>query len=183
MYSIVVLIIFIIQLTLNVDSFNYLSKSIRQPLLHGLNAIRRFRPSNRDKQVSKWIESIEYDRVKSKPPTTLMEDPLIPLVESIIIAADKRKAVEISAFRVFQLTEVTSFMILIEGNSKPQNQAIALSIEEDVLQTFNVSAAMQGTAASGWILIDYGSVIVHIMTPQMKSFYKLEKRWKDAEVL
>lgn len=59
----------------------------------------------------------------------------------------------------------------------------------------------EGTAASGWILLDYGrvnhthpnlvkysiirtsgSVIVHVMTPQMRNFYKIEKRWKDAEV-
>ncbi len=39
----------------------------------------------------------------------------------------------------------------------------------------------QGDASGGWILLDYGSIIVHIMTPQMRNFYKLEKRWKDAE--
>ena len=40
----------------------------------------------------------------------------------------------------------------------------------------------QGDASGGWIILDYGSIIVHIMTPQMRNFYKLEKRWKDAEV-
>ena len=39
----------------------------------------------------------------------------------------------------------------------------------------------QGSASSGWIVLDYGSLIVHIMTPQLRNFYKLEKRWKDSE--
>ena len=136
----------------------------------------------------------------------------------------------ISAFRVFQLTEVTTFMVIVEGNSKPQNQAIALAIEvrisayywyfnalfltlylkDDVKIDFNgqLPISKEGSASSGWILLDYGnpslrcrfwyfqnnknalikfrqtgSVIVHVMTPQMRNFYKIERRWKDAEVL
>jgi len=47
---------------------------------------------------------------------------------------------------------------------------------------FTTQPHKEGDAASGWILLDYGSLIVHIMTPQMRNFYKLEKRWKDAEI-
>jgi len=47
---------------------------------------------------------------------------------------------------------------------------------------FTRQPSKEGDAASGWILLDYGSAIVHIMTPQMRNFYKLEKRWKDAEM-
>lgn len=55
-------------------------------------------------------------------------------------------------------------------------------LQEDVAEKFNKEQPLnQGTADSGWILLDYGSVIVHIMTPQMKNFYKLERKWKDGE--
>lgn len=56
------------------------------------------------------------------------------------------------------MTEVTTFMVIIEGNSKPQNQAIALTIEEDISLDFEGKKpfSKEGTAASGWILLDYG---------------------------
>jgi hypothetical protein len=50
------------------------------------------------------------------------------------------------------------------------------------LVEFAEQPSKQGSAVSGWILLDYGSIIVHVMTPQMRNFYKLEKRWKEAEV-
>ena len=141
-------------------------------------------PSNRDKRIQNILDIIDYsrDRNSAEIPVALLDDPLVPLVETIVRAADKRKASFISAFRVFQLTEVTTFMITIEGNSKPQNQAIANAIEEDLEVEFKETPySKEGTAASGWLLLDYGSIMVHIMTPQMRKFYKLEQKWKDAE--
>jgi hypothetical protein len=95
------------------------------------NNIRRL-PNKRDRRLAEILDAIEYDRSSDKdfvPAVPLAKDPLIPLIESVVKAADKRKASSISVFRVHDLTEVTTFMVLIEGNSKPQNQAISLAIE------------------------------------------------------
>lgn len=46
----------------------------------------------------------------------------------------------------------------------------------------NEVPSKQGSANSGWLVLDYGSLIVHIMTPQLRNFYKLEKRWKESEM-
>ncbi|KAJ1431230.1 hypothetical protein B484DRAFT_448493 [Ochromonadaceae sp. CCMP2298] len=140
--------------------------------------------SNRDKTLSNMIDSITYSRARGEPMVSLADDPLVPMVEAIVKSADMRKAASIKVLRVFQLTEVTQFMILIEGYNNRQNQAIALAIEDDVQESFdNTPFAKEGTAASGWILMDYGSIIAHIMTPQMSAFYKLEKKWAGAEYM
>ena len=60
---------------------------------------------------------------------------------------------------------------------------IANSIEDTLLTEHSLAVHKEGTAASGWIVLDYGSLIIHIMTPQMRNFYKIERRWKDAEEL
>lgn len=143
---------------------------------------RRKGSTKRDTMLEQILESVDFTRSKAPPQVPIATDPLLPMVQAIALAADKRKAGSINAFRISHITEITTFMVVIEGNSRPQNQAIALAIEEDVLVAFTEQPSKEGDAASGWILLDYGSVIVHIMTPQMRNFYKLEKRWKDAEV-
>jgi ribosome-associated protein len=142
---------------------------------------RKRKPNNRDKMIAGILEDTEFLRASNPPPIPLSEDPSLPMVEDIIRAVDKRKAKNIKAIRICHLTEVTTFMVICEGNSRPQNQAIANAVEEDVLLNFQEQPNKEGDAASGWVLLDYASVIVHIMTPQMRNFYKLEKRWKESE--
>lgn len=139
--------------------------------------------NKRDRSIDSIINQIDFARSRESELIPLSEDPSLPMIKTIIMAADKRKANYITAMRISHLTEVTTFMVVIEGTSRPQNQAIALSVEEDVLIGYSEQPSKQGNAASGWIVLDYGSVIVHVMTPQMRNFYKLERRWKDSEVL
>lgn len=141
------------------------------------------KPNKRDQMIAGILEDTEFLRASNPPPIALKDDPLLPMVEEVIRAADKRKAKNIKAIRICHLTEVTTFMVICEGNSRPQNQAIANAVEEDVLLNFQENPTKEGDAASGWILLDYASVIVHIMTPQMRNFYNLEKRWKESEVM
>ena len=145
------------------------------------NLLMSKKQTNRDKNLSKIIEEVTYKRPKQENSIAIKDDPLYPMIETIVTAADNRKAGAIAALRINHLTEVTTFMVIVEGNSRPQISAIALSIEDDVLVQYQMQPSKQGVADSGWILLDYGSVIVHIMTPQIRQFYKLEKRWKDAE--
>jgi ribosome-associated protein len=147
-----------------------------------MNDVRKT-PNQRDRKMQNILEAVDFSRKPVAPSAPLMEDPLIPMIDAIVNAADQRKATYMAAFRISSITEVTTFMVIIEGNSRPQNQAIALAVEDAVLLGFQQQPAKQGDAASGWILLDYGPVIVHVMTPQMRGFYKLEKRWKDAEMI
>jgi len=117
------------------------------------------------------------------PPNT---DPLAPLVLTIVQAADTRKAEEIRAIRVSKLTATTSFIVMVSGNSRPQNQAISVAIQDSVEEFADGmrtkgNGVPEGDANSGWILLDYGNVIVHIMTPKSRLFYDIEGMWKKGE--
>ena len=108
----------------------------------------------------------------------------MPLVQCIARAADKRKAEGVTALRVSHLTVTTEFFVNLVGNSRPQNQAIAAAITDDVAEHFGGRKPRnEGTADSGWILLDYGEVIVNIMTPRSREYYDLESFWKDAQPL
>ncbi len=88
------------------------------------------------RKMQQLATDINFQRVSTEEVCDIRGDSLIPLIETIVTAADKRKANYMHVMRVSPLTEVTSFMVVLEGNSKPQNQAIALSIEVSLLSQY-----------------------------------------------
>ena len=111
------------------------------------------------------------------------QDELAELVRCIVRGADGRKADNIVAMRVSKISTVTSFVVIVTGNSRPQNQAIAAVIKDDVNEEFELlpgaTGVPEGSADSGWTVLDYGSVMVHVMTPKSRLFYNIEGKWKD----
>ncbi len=79
--------------------------------------------------------------------------------------------------------EVCSFadyFVICSGESKRQLKAIIDAIVGE-LKSDNIKAMHEeGTPDSGWVLLDYGAVIVHIFDPVQREFYKLEKLWESA---
>lgn len=76
------------------------------------------------------------------------------------------------------------FFVVSSGESGRQIQAIVEEIRLQVkkkLQTLPLR--IEGTAPSGWVLMDYGSVIVHVFSPAMRDYYQLEALWSDAPVV
>lgn len=120
----------------------------------------------------------------------IWDDELAPVVKEIVMAADGRKAQDIVALRVSKCTSLTSFVLILCGNSRPQNQAIAASIRDSMKEAFVTTdgketyslrgnGVPEGSADSGWILLDYGDIMVHIMTPKSRLFYDMEGQWRD----
>ncbi|KAL7476284.1 hypothetical protein ACHAW6_002159 [Cyclotella cf. meneghiniana] len=103
------------------------------------------------------------------PPGSVNDDQLAGFVSDIVRAADMQKAVDIVAMRVTKCTLLMNFIVVVSRTSLPQNQAIANSVMKDVKEKFDGKGCLgrgvpEGTADSGWILLDYGEVMVHVMT-------------------
>ena len=111
------------------------------------------------------------------------QDEVADLVRCIAKAADARKADDIVALRVSHVSTLTTFLVILSGNSRPQNQAIAAAITKDVEQAFSLkpggSGVPEGSPESGWMVLDYGAVMVHIMTPKSRLYYNVEGQWRD----
>lgn len=127
-------------------------------------------------------ESVDQTKEQSGPPS---DDDLAPLVRVIAKAADMRKANDVVAMRISKLSTVAGFVVICSGNSRPQNQAIAAAIKDDVDEKFGGEHRLlgngvpEGNADSGWILLDYGDIIVHVMTPKSRLFYDIEGQWRE----
>jgi ribosome-associated protein len=158
---------------------------------------RQRQPSNQQTQqdMIRFMEQPVATRTTITAQDILVDDATMALVECIVRAADGRKGEQIAAWIVQHVTTLTSVLVVVSGNSRPQNQAIGNAISQAVLEanllptlpTSSLSSkptgpAIEGTAESGWMLIDYGSVMVHIMTPKSRLFYNVEGQWRDSAV-
>jgi ribosome-associated protein len=81
-------------------------------------------------------------------------------------------------------TLISDYFILCSGNSERQLKAIADGIGESLAETLQIKPRhTEGAPSTGWILMDFADIIVHIFTPNTRAFYDLEGLWSEAQVL
>ena len=104
------------------------------------------------------------------------------IFKAIIHAIQEKKGGNIVSLDLRKIPEaVSDFFIICEASNSTQLKAIADFVEEDVKLKCDESAYKhEGRQAQQWILIDYVNVVVHIMMPEPRKFYKLEELWSDA---
>jgi ribosome-associated protein len=100
----------------------------------------------------------------------------------IIKAIQEKKGENIIALDLRKIPEaVSDYFIVCEAGSTTQVKAIADFVEETVKKELGeVPYRHEGYTALHWVLIDYINIVVHIMQPQTRKFYKLEEMWSDA---
>jgi ribosome-associated protein len=105
------------------------------------------------------------------------------LFKSIINAIQDKKGEYIISLDLRKIPEaVADFFIICEAGSSTQVKAIADFIEHHTKQTVNeIPYRTEGHHGGQWVLIDYVNVVVHVMQPETRKFYKLEEMWSDAE--
>lgn len=100
--------------------------------------------------------------------------------EIIIKALDDKKAIDIRALRVTDLTAVADFFIIAGGTSNTHVRSLAEEVEFKLKQAGIEIRGIEGRA-TGWILLDCYDVLVHIFMPEVRDMYNLERLWGDAE--
>jgi ribosome-associated protein len=104
------------------------------------------------------------------------------IFKTIIRAIQEKKGEHIISLDLRKIPEaVADFFIICEANNQPQIRAISDHVEEEVKKlTEEKPYHHEGKQALQWVLIDYVNIVVHIMMPDSRKFYKLEEMWSDA---
>jgi len=107
------------------------------------------------------------------------------IFKTIIHAIQEKKGDKIVSLDLRKIPEaVADFFIICEATNNTQLRAIADSVEHEVKQNCGeLPYKHEGHKAEQWILIDYVNVVVHIMLPEPRKFYRLEEMWSDAGVM
>lgn len=104
------------------------------------------------------------------------------LVKKIVQILDDKKAQNIEVLRVSDVTALTEYMVICTGTSSTQIRALAGYVEEIVKKDDEVMVHhTEGYNDTGWILLDYGYVLVHVFDADTRGRYQLEKLWDEAE--
>jgi ribosome-associated protein len=97
--------------------------------------------------------------------------------------AEDKKAADIVLLDLTGLTTLADYFVIASGGSERQLDAIADGIIEGLRAEKVRPIGREGLAVSHWVLIDYGSVIVHVFTPPERDFYQLERHWSEAKTI
>ncbi|MEL6929342.1 MAG: ribosome silencing factor [Cyanobacteria bacterium J06600_6] len=104
------------------------------------------------------------------------------LALKIAHAASEKKAADIALLNVSDVSYLADYFVIITGFSRTQLNAIAESIEDCLELEYNLQPIrVSGKREGGWIVQDYGDVIVHTFLPEEREYYNLEAFWGHAE--
>ncbi len=107
-------------------------------------------------------------------------DQILMLTQNIHDALVDKKAHDIVVLSVKGITSFADYFIIVTGTSTTHMNGLADGVEE-ALQKMNVTMKhMEGRSISGWLLLDYRDVIVHIFNAETRDYYALERIWNDA---
>ena len=95
----------------------------------------------------------------------------------VVDAVDDRKGQQITVLDVRQLTEMTDWMIVVSGSSSRQVRAIAEHAVAQAKAAGEPVGGMEGEESGDWVLVDLYGVVLHVMLPETRDFYRIEELW------
>jgi ribosome-associated protein len=119
-------------------------------------------------------------RTTPPPPA---DRPSIEVARRVVELAEDKKAADIVLLEVEPLTTIADYLVICSGGSERQLAAIADGIAEGLEEERIPIIGREGQAASHWILLDAGSVIVHVFAPPERDYYDLERLWAEARMI
>lgn len=100
----------------------------------------------------------------------------------VIDALEDVKAQDIRIFDTTHLTSMFDRIAIASGTSNRQTKALAASVRDSVKSAGGTIVSMEGEGTGEWVLVDLGDMVVHIMQPAIRAYYRLEELWGDKEI-
>lgn len=114
--------------------------------------------------------------MKSKPQNTALA--LAKRCRELVLA---KKAEDVIILDLRAVSSVADYFVIASGTSEPHLKALANTLEIELRTQLGLMGRQAGDAASRWIVLDYGDVLVHLFHPELRTRYSLEHLWGDAK--
>ena len=134
--------------------------------------------------VKKPARTKRVAKIETPPPAPIEVNRQLDLAHGIVEAISDKLGEKIVMMDLRQQSPFTDYFVICSANSERQIKAISDGISEYTLKHFSTKPRrIEGTADSGWMLLDYNGITVHVFAHTQRQFYQLEDLWKEAPVV
>lgn len=102
----------------------------------------------------------------------------------IVDLASDKKGENVVLMDMRQVSPITDFFVIVSGTSDRQLNAIVEHIAEETKKLYGIRPwRTEGATSGGWVLVDFGDVVVHAFLPEKRLYYDIEGLWREAPVM
>lgn len=105
------------------------------------------------------------------------------LAHQIINTLSDKKGENILLLDVHDITSFTDYFIICTGTSNRMLNALAQGVLEGTKTMYKKKNRLEGNPENGWIILDYGDIVVHLFDEELRHYYNLEELWKEGKVV
>ena len=98
-------------------------------------------------------------------------------------ALEEKKAKDVKVLKTAEQTVLADYFVICNGSSTPHIKALVDEVDKELSRAGEPPIRREGLRSDIWVLMDFGSVIVHVFTDEARKFYNLERLWSDSELI
>ena len=102
---------------------------------------------------------------------------------TIVDVLEEKKGEDIVLLDISETSDFADYFVICSGTSDRMLQALADAVIEKVRETYRTKPRLEGLPQEGWLLADYGNIIVHLFSPDRRVYYRLEELWGQGKIL
>jgi len=103
------------------------------------------------------------------------------LMKLAVKALDDKKAKDIKILKISDITVIADYFIICTGGSTTHIKTLSDEVDKILKENGEPPLRTEGYRSGGWVLVDFGCVVVHIFLDEIRKFYNLERMWSDAQ--
>lgn len=107
----------------------------------------------------------------------------LDFAHDIINTLEEKKGEDIILLDLHDVSLLADYFVICSGTSPRMIDALSVAVSTEIKQKHGLRPRKEGSTHGGWILVDYGDVILHIFSPDRREYYDLEDLWSDARVV